>query len=479
VIAAVGLLGCVDQGADESATSQAISGHGIYLPNNIPMPNDTGTATTVSTQGRIDLGNEFFQDLGTNGRRCVTCHLPTAGWGITPSQVQDIFDATRGGELDDGLGLGAIFRTNDGANSPEADVSTLSKRRAAYSMLLNKGLIRVSMPVPAGAEFEIIAFDDPYHHSSAADVSMFRRPLPSTNMKFLATVMWDGRETFSGQTIHFDLSDQANGATTGHAQGDEITTAQRESIVALELSLHSAQIKDYDAGDLNRDGARGGVEAIISQPFHVGINDNFGDCTDADNTGCRVIGAPLGSGTRGAPFTSTVFTIYDAWNGSNKSARAAIARGQKLFNTKAINISGVSGLNDEAAFGTPANVVGTCTTCHDTPNAGNHSVAAPLDIGLVDESRRTADMPLYTLRNKTTGQLRKVTDPGRAMITGKWNHIGRFKGPILRTLSSRAPYFHNGLAKDLDAVVDFYNDRFHMNLKSSEKHDLVAFLETL
>ena len=73
-------------------------------------------------------------------------------------------------------------------------------------------------------------------------------------------------------------------------------------------------------------------------------------------------------------------------------------------------------------------------------------------------------MPLYTLRNKTTGEIKQTTDPGRALISGKWIHIGRFKGPILRGLAARAPYFHNGFAADLDAVIDFYNDRFNMNL---------------
>jgi len=39
--------------------------------NGLPFPNPTGFASTFSTAGRIDLTNEFFQDLGANGRRCV------------------------------------------------------------------------------------------------------------------------------------------------------------------------------------------------------------------------------------------------------------------------------------------------------------------------------------------------------------------------------------------------------------------------
>ena len=488
--------GCVEPEEDgDSSVTQEIQGHGgAFLPSGIPVLNSAGFATTVSTTpgGRIDLTNAFFQDIGTNGRRCVSCHLPTAGWGITPEQTRIIFEATRGGTIPDSLGLGAIFRTNDGSNSPTADVSTLAKRRVAYSMLLNHGLIRVSMPVPTGAEFELAYADDPYHHSTAADVSMFRRPLPTTNLKFLTTVMWDGRETFAGQTIHFDLSNQSNDATEGHAEGDPITNAQRESIVEMEVALFTAQVYDNKAGFLESAGAKGGPDALVTQAFHVGINDNFGDCIDPDNTGCRVIGAPLGTGTRGAPFTTNVFNIFASWKnrvgGGQEANRRAVERGEALFNTRAINITGVSGLNDEAAFGNPPLVPGTCTTCHDTPNSGNHSVVAPLDIGLVTEARRTADFPLYTLRCSaagvsagacTAGQTVKVTDPGRAMISGKWKHIGRFKGPILRGLASRAPYFHNGLGTDLGAVLDFYNTRFNMNLTGQERSDLVAFLRTL
>jgi cytochrome c peroxidase len=54
-----------------------------------------------------------------------------------------------------------------------------------------------------------------------------------------------------------------------------------------------------------------------------------------------------------------------------------------------------------------------------------------------------------------------------------------WKGPVLRGLAARAPYFHNGFAASLDDVVTFYNDRFNMQLTGQEKADLVAFLKTL
>jgi cytochrome c peroxidase len=190
------------------------------------------------------------------------------------------------------------------------------------------------------------------------------------------------------------------------------------------------------------------------------------------------------------PFTPTGMTAYNAWTDPGQdasfadpqqrervaAARRAIARGQALFNAKPIQIRDVKGLNDDLNIAT---IPGTCTTCHNAPNVGNHSVPLPLDIGLADASRRTPDMPLYTLRNKTSGQTVQTTDPGRALITGKWNDIARFKGPILRGLAGRAPYFHNGFARDLNEAVEFYDTRFGMGLTAEEKADLVAFLRTL
>ena len=123
-------------------------------------------------------------------------------------------------------------------------------------------------------------------------------------------------------------------------------------------------------------------------------------------------------------------------------------------------------------------MTGTCTVCHDSPNAGNHSVKAPLNIGIADPERAPY-LPVYTLRNRNNGETVTTTDPGRAMVTGKWADIGRFKGPVLRALAARPPYFHNGAAATLEEAVDFYEDRFAIGLTRAEKADLAAFLRAL
>lgn len=430
------------------------------IPNLKPYLNPSGFARTLSSTGSIDTSNPFFQSIGSNGRSCVNCHEPSAGFSITPPQIRAKFLLT--------AGLDPLFRTIDGSNSPRANVSTTRARLSAYSMLLNKGLVRVGLPVPSTAEFELVKAEDPYGFASAKELSLFRRPLPTTNLRFISAVMWDGRETQLDPSVsdttcalnlHNSLLTQANSATRGHAEGfEDLTSEQADQIVHFQMGLHTAQSTLFGVGNLDAAGATGGPQALSTQNFFLGIND------------------PLGHNPTGAPFDARAVTLFNAWRNSYNSDRRAIARGQDLFNTKPIRITGVAGLNDD--LNTPL-IVGTCTTCHDSPNVGNHSAIAPLNIGLTEENRRTRDMPLYTLRNKTTGQLYRTTDPGRALITGKWKDIGRFKGPVLRGLASRAPYFHNGFAPTLRDVVEFYESRFSIGLTRRETEDLTAFLKAL
>jgi len=334
----------------------------------------------------------------------------------------------------------------------------------------------------------VIKVSDPYgyagRNANGNELSLFRRPLPATNLAFLSTVMWDGRETLqkgSAAGLHFDLSHQANSATQGHAQAPlPITDAARDAILAYEMGLFTAQVYDKRAGALTAAGAAGGPDILATQSFVFGVNDPLG---------CDPTGAACNPAL--ASFDPVVFTSFAAWSGARDKSRAAIARGEDLFNHLPIDIRGVSGINDD--FGV-AVVTGTCTTCHDTPHAGNHSVPAPLNIGVAEPpvagqgSGRgvqnrfglpVGDMPVYTLRHKVSGEIKVVTDPGRALVTGKWKDVGRFKGPILRGLAGRDPYFHNGAAESLRDVVNFYDTRFELNLTEQQKADLVAFLRAL
>ncbi len=430
----------------------------------------TGAVATFQPAGPTATDeNPFFQNLGTNGRTCFTCHQPQTGWTVSAQSVQARFEASRGDD--------PIFRLVDGATCPTDDVSTLAGKRRAYALLMSRGLIRIGLSMPAGVQFRVLSVDDPYGCNTnpvtgltsptTGIVSVYRRPLPAANLGFLSTIMWDGREP--------SLFSQAVDATLGHAQASAAPSAeQQQQIVDFESGLFTAQIFDNAAKRLDAGGATGGPVALQQQlqDFFIGVND------------------PFGLNPTHAPFSPAIFDLYRNWTALSGDRgvgeqRQSIARGEALFNNTPINIRGVTGINDVVL---QANFAGFCGTCHDTPDVGDHSVKAPLNIGIANAgidappALDISGLPVFTLQciaGPLAGEIFTVTDPGRALISGKCADIGKLKGPILRGLAARAPYFHNGSAASLMDVVDFYDERFDIGFSDEEKHDLVAFLSSL
>jgi cytochrome c peroxidase len=445
---------------------------GQDLPFLQPFDDPGGQVQSFRTSASINVDNAFFDhSLGGNGQACVTCHEPGQGFAIGSDFIRQRFAQTDG--------MDPLFRVNDTANSPFADVSTLAAREAAYSRFLDLGVVRISIGVPASADFKL-TIEDPV----AADVfarpgvnqgklSLFRRPLVNTNMALDSSVNWDGRTN-----VH-ELQAQAQKVvialfcdpatfpcdTNKFGAGKPISDAQAQQIADFETNVFTAQVADNQAGDLRALGARGGPENMAGLPTNAGI-------LPPDNT--------------------PAFPLYDAWldpkRAGNNEARASVARGAQLF-TQA-----------------------TCTDCHTSPNVGNNNrdsffAYGPNDHGpslppeffdntlqLPKMAARIRELPMYCLRpisNTSTtacgqddGDVR-VTDPGRALISGKIADTGEFKPPILRDLAARAPYFHNGSAETLNDVVDFYNARLTFEqvpgfpLTPQQKADLVAFLRAL
>jgi len=466
---------------------------GTPIPNLQPFADPTGTVATFNTTGDIDTTNPFFQSLGTNGRACVTCHEPSDAFGLSAAHAKVRFDLTGGTD--------PLFAAVDGANCPNANATTGSDDQ--HSLLLNEGLIRIFLPVPANAQFSIRAVHDPYGCALVTDsnsgqrvASVYRRPLPTTNLNFLSTVMFDGRETLAPlnnpstfqANLVTDLTHQAMDATNGHAQASPpltISDPRLPPIVNLELGFFTAQTMDQTPGQLNALGANGGPQYLAGQSYYPGINDSLTPSV----------------------FNPTVFTIYSAWQNlqgapgdPTVAARQAVAAGEQLFNTFPLTITAVRGLNDNPALGRPPKIMGTCTTCHDTPNVGNHSLPLPLDIGTSHSAKQEGDaqiagglsqlsianLPVFELSGcpdlQNPGHVLPpfyTSDPGKALLTGACTDINRIKGPILRGLAARSPLFHNGAAGSLNQIVDFYNLRFQMNLTDQQKAQLVAFLQTL
>src|SRR3984893_6739729 len=306
-----------DTGRDTQATP-------LVIPQ-LEIDRDPGGAiATFQPNGpTITSKNAFFQDLGTNGRSCDTCHVSDEGMSINAQHVQDRFDANSNDPL---------FRLVDGATCPSDDVSTDRAKRKAYRLLLAKGLIRIGLPVPSdGLQFQITDVQDPYGcntnpttgltGSTTGTVSVYRRPLPTANLGFLSAIMWDGREP--------SLFGQAVDATLGHAQAIVAPTAvQQQQIVTFEgctnanntdscaqtpvgSGVFTAQIFDDKALFLNAE-VKGGPVALARElkKFFIGITilsertrperrspQKYSSCT-RDGTGCSGTVASVGLARR-------------------------------------------------------------------------------------------------------------------------------------------------------------------------------------
>jgi cytochrome c peroxidase len=125
------------------------------LPNLFPFLDPTGKVATYDANGAIDTTNPFFQSLGTNGRSCATFHVLSNAMSLSAANAQARFSSSSGQD--------PLFAAVDGANCPNGTPGNADD----HSLLLNNGLIHVSLPLPPGAQFSLAVVQDPYgcaHH---------------------------------------------------------------------------------------------------------------------------------------------------------------------------------------------------------------------------------------------------------------------------------------------------------------------------
>ena len=314
---------------------------------------------------------------------------------------------------------------------------------------------------------------------------------PLTNRPISGNIMWDGREP--------DLLQQATDATLGHAQAlNPPTPAQVNQIVSFENAIYNAQIREQQASqalNLTSVGALAGPKYLYGYTPYAGQPS-----PTVGGVGASATFPPT------TTFTPTFF-LYNAWQGRTDALSASIYRGQQIFNgmplpdgtSRAFTVNDVAGLTNISAG--PGKTLGPktggCNICHNQIAAGPDSFpAAQHDIGIGGDSSAFGgpppnrppyqdDLPVFQVTCKAGstmpfhGTTVSTTAPGLALITGKCADVGRFTVAQLRALASHPPYFSDGSAATLLDVVNFYNNRFSINLSAQDKQDLVNFLNSL
>lgn len=157
---------------------------------------------------------------------------------------------------------------------------------------------------------------------------------------------------------------------------------------------------------------------------------------------------------------SNFYSSFDEAMNDNKSVSEACKKGFNLFMSKS-----------------------RCATCHFVP--GFNGVKPPY-IGSEFEVLGVPDDTAY----KSLGD-----DSGRYNVNPSAEMLHAFRTGSLRNTQHTKPYMHNGVFNTLDEVIDFYNEgggrgkkmdvsnqtlsSEPLNLGKNEKHDLIAFIESL
>ena len=413
------------------------AGWGGILPWDENYENPDGQVSIKNRSGAIRTKDHaFFDPLGTNGRACVTCHQPASAMGLAADTVRQRWK--------DSAGRDPVFAAFDGSNCP----SLPQEAASSHSLTIDHGLFRIPLPWPPKdapkPEFQIEVVRDPGGcnlsavyglNSPSPTVSVYRRPRVVANLDTLLSGPGSNAPVFMADGREPSLESQARNATLGHEQSHRPPTpVQLKQIVEFENQIYASQNADI----------RGGL---------------------FKETALGVDGLEKGR----ARSLTLLAVSFEPWRNSpsdmaavQRDFRASVVRGSEIFSGFKFSLAGVSGA--------PA-ANGSCATCH------NSGTTRWMDIGTTKQG--VAHLPVFKITCEATGQVVYSQDPGRGLISGKCKDVGAIVVQQFRGLAGRAPYFANGTAKDLNAVVEFYDRRFGIGYTPQQKRDLVNFLKVL
>jgi cytochrome c peroxidase len=451
-------------------------GDGRVFPERIDYPNADGSLGVQLTGGAMATkGHPFFTAMGPDGRACVTCHQPADSMSLSAATARERWDSTGGRD--------PLFAAYDGSNCPALP----QKPRASHSLLLDYGLIRVERPWPVkGADFSIEVVRDPTgcnsasHGPGAGKISVYRRPRPIGNMKYLLAMgfAYDPKagmplplDPESGQPVSGNFladgraltlkAQMADAAATHLRMAKDLSAEQIKAITDFEMRVYTAQQRSR-FGPVDADGAEGGTAMLVNSPAG------------------RLNGAAY-----------PVWAEYRAWEKDNpalspaeRAFRLSVARGAKSFRERTFLISDSAGINSPVGFGNP--VRNACAFCHNMTQMGNDVAPGQVDLGTTNQpfADPAPHLPLFRVTclgppHRHYGRTILTSDPGYALTTGKCADVGKITLQSNRGLAARAPYFSNGSARDLRAIIDYYDRRYAIHYSEQEKQDLVNLLSVL
>tara|TARA_Y100000052_G_scaffold25935_1_gene30120 strand:- start:15941 stop:17461 length:1521 start_codon:yes stop_codon:yes gene_type:complete len=465
-------------------------GDGRVFPEILDYSNASGQLRIQLTGGEIDTnGHPFFEPYGPAGRACITCHQPSDAMSLSTETIQSRWEATNGQD--------PLFAAVDGSDCPILPQDDPKSHR----LLLERGLFRIERPWPPkpfldfperAPDFKIEVVNDPNGCNSgpefgpdAGKISVYRRPRPAANMKYLLAV---GFEYDPKQGLGLPRDPETNVLLSGNLLADGRASTLKDQMndaahshLEFETDFWSdaeAQIEDF----LLRVYAAQQVDAV------------GGSLDDLDAGGGPDLLATSEAGQLGS-IGRAVWSEFEAWETMTEAEKTAIgpeatawresvARGARIFRDRTFLISDSAGINSPIGFGNP--VRNGCAFCHNMRQMGNDVAPGQVDLGttVLPFADPAPELPLFRITcldepHPHYGREFFTQDPGFALSTGKCADVGKITLQSMRGLSARAPFFSNGSSETLQEVVEFYDRRYNIGYSEQEKTDLINLMSAL
>jgi cytochrome c peroxidase len=371
-------------------------------------------AADAAARGEEAFNKPIGKKLGGNGRSCADCHMPSESFQLSPNAAKARFDELHARRQHKPNADDPLFRPVDAD-----DFRVNGDNATDFSNLVENGLIRVTMPLPAN-----VKLIDPATGLTSNETSVdLWRAVPSVlNVAITGpdstAPMWPPgapRTPIMGQDhngpnrqggYQWDarfstLQEQARGALLAHAQmTEEPPVDMLDDIAAFEQTLFtSKKVKRL-------------AKAIFS------------------NT---------------TPFPS-----------SDPPLDELEQQGKVIFDRACGQCHGStlhpSGSTPETGFTRPIVRYHNIQSACPRPATDNFTPCP----SRLERNTRTYQL---TLANGTT-QTFTTSDPGRLLLTGQPGDLGVMDIPQLHGISQTAPYFHNNSAATLEDVLDHYDAFF-------------------
>jgi cytochrome c peroxidase len=367
-------------------------------------------------------GNHFFDDAlaHTNGRACATCHIESDHFALTPQHVQALY-ATNPND--------PLFNRID-ADDPDAVTPTYDHLKA--------GLIRVT--VNLADNLDVIDQAGNVITNAARTISVWRGVPTIENVAYTAPYQYDGRAA--------TLQAQANGALHAHSQIDrDASDGALDQIADFERTVFSSQA----AADVATALARGGTPDPVDLHLPPGSDAAQG----------QTLFLSICAQCHGTPTTNVIpqQVVFDSF----------------------FPVQHTDGTVDIAGF-LPTGVAIPTTFMHGVqpPHEGTLGISAIALLGQLGVLPNPSglSLPQYRIRFYTDATRTQTlvdmppappgigpslipepfsVDPGRSIISGDPIDWEGFDVPQLRGIANTAPYFHDGSAPDLRALLDEYS----------------------